>query len=823
MANKPTNVVINIQKNTERTIYATWKWDKSNTDHYEVEWYYGTGDGVSFLGNSGTVKYKNATYTAPENATSVAFYVKPISTTKTVDNKEVSYWTASWSTEVKYWLSSNPPSTPPAPTVTIEGSTLSAVLDNLDLNAKEIEFQIIQDDSKVIKTGTATINMGAVAYACTIVSGCQYKVRCRAKRDGKYSNWSAYSNTVGTKPSVPTLETCKASSKTSIRLTWTAPITAETYSIEYANERGHLEGSNAVTRVDDIEGTSYELAGLETGKIYYCRVRAKNKNGESGWSNIMDTAIGSKPEAPTTWSSTSTAIIGESVYMNWIHNCEDKSTEIRAELSIEVTNTPYAYDQTIEIMKPEGEEDLNSMYEFLTSTYDDGTIIKWKVRTQGATEEYGEWSAERQIRLYDPPSLWISIHDKSNNPTRIVESFPFYILGSAGPLGQNAVTYHTSIIANDTYETIDEIGNKKTIRSGQEIFSYFHNVSDFPDLLLPLMPSDVDLENNMSYTIICRATMNSGLTAEDTEIFTVELEDEQIIPNAEIFFDKDALCCHIRPYCGVYRKECFEVIFDETDGKFYRTEKKLDDMIGRLIEGVRTETYEDEVYYGDLPSGAMVYFTIGLTDEILFDKDIKLSVYRREYDGRFVEIATGINNDSNCFITDPHPSLDYARYRVVGISDSTGAVGYTDISGVYTGVKSIIIQWDEIWNDFDVEPTVPSEVTWAGSMLKLPYNIDISDKTDIDVSLIEYIGRSHPVSYYGTQLGVTSTWSVDVPKSDKETLYALRRLSIWTGDVYVREPSGSGYWANISVSYSQNHCETVIPVTLEIRRVEGGI
>ena len=43
------------------------------------------------------------------------------------------------------------------------------------------------------------------------------------------------------------------------------------------------------------------------------------------------------------------------------------------------------------------------------------------------------------------------------------------------------------------------------------------------------------------------------------------------------------------------------------------------------------------------------------------------------------------------------------------------------------------------------------------------------------------------------------------------------------GDVYVREPSGSGYWANVSVSFSQTHCETVIPVTLNITRVEGGI
>ena len=112
---------------------------------------------------------------------------------------------------------------------------------------------------------------------------------------------------------------------------------------------------------------------------------------------------------------------------------------------------------------------------------------------------------------------------------------------------------------------------------------------------------------------------------------------------------------------------------------------------------------------------------------------------------------------------------------------------------------------------------------WSGSLLKLPYNINVSDKNDVDVSLVKYQGRKHPVSYYGTQLGSSSSWSVEIPKSDKETLYAIRRLSIWTGDVYVREPSGTGYWANIKVSYNVNHCETTIPVSFDITRVEGGL
>ena len=42
----------------------------------------------------------------------------------------------------------------------------------------------------------------------------------------------------------------------------------------------------------------------------------------------------------------------------------------------------------------------------------------------------------------------------------------------------------------------------------------------------------------------------------------------------------------------------------------------------------------------------------------------------------------------------------------------------------------------------------------------------------IDKSLVEYIGRKHPVSYYGTQVGQTQTWSVEIPKTDTETIYA---------------------------------------------------
>ena len=223
-------------------------------------------------------------------------------------------------------------------------------------------------------------------------------------------------------------------------------------------------------------------------------------------------------------------------------------------------------------------------------------------------------------------------------------------------------------------------------------------------------------------------------------------------------------------------------------------------------------------------SGETIYFSVIPSNREYLVENVVLSVYRKDYDGRFVEIAKDVPNLDNRYVTDPHPSLDLATYRVVATDTTNGSISYTDIPGYPVGIKSVIIQWDETWSNLEILGDNPTdEVSWAGSMLKLPYNIDVSDSNEMDVSLIEYIGRSHPVTYYGTQLGVTSTWRMEIPKTDKATLYGLRLLAIYTGDVYVREPSGSGYWANISVSYEQKHRELTIPITLTIKRVEGGM
>lgn len=742
---------------------------KYNTlDHYEVKWSYDPGNGVWFTGSTTNTTDKNATYTPPANATRFKVSVKPVSKTYKQNNNDYSYWAGYASTKT-YYVNSAPPEIPSAPTVTIEGYELTASLENIsDARTDRIEFQIVVNDSMVVKSGVAAVRTRTARFKCPIDAGFRYKARCRAINlvgwdHEVYGEWGTYSSNADTMPAaVSMITSCRATSETSVRVQWTSAKAATTYDIEYTTDKKNFDTSDETTMKTGITQNYHEITGLDSGFEYYFRVRATNSKGSSSWSDVKSVKIGKKPAAPTTWSSTSTAVTNELVTLYWVHNSQDNSSETAAQVDLVINGTTQPL-KTIQNTDTGEDIDKTKSLVLRTSSYTAGTIIKWRVRTKGILSSYGDWSVQRVITVYAPPTLEFKMTNSSGTDITTLTSFPFRVYAKAGPSTQKPTGYHLTIVSNDIYETTDNIGNSKTINKGEEVFSKYYNTTTF--INPTISAGDVNLDNGISYTLICVASMNSGLTVESSIRFRVSWEEKTYEPDAEISVDMDTFVAYIVPFC-------------------------ID---------------EDETPI----------------------RDVVLSVYRREFDGKFTELATNISSTSNTTISDPHPSLDYARYRIVATSKQTGAVSFYDAPGYPVKGVAVIIQWDDDWSDFDAVAEdgedEMEEKPWSGSMLKLPYNIDVTESNNKDVDLVEYIGREHPVSYYGTQLGSADVWTMEIPKEDKETLYALRRLSVWMGDVYVREPSGCGYWANISVSMSQTHCEVTIPVTLTLRRVEGGV
>lgn len=841
-SNKAEIKLFGLQSDTDNTLFATWTWSKANdhTASYKVLWRYATGDGVSFVGSNSSISVDKdspsiacqSTYSIPSNATKVTVKVKPISETYKKNNVDTSYWEAEWSEE-KTYLVADPPEKPSSPSVSIEKYTLTAELDNLSGDATHIEFQVNKDHSASAYAGgsAATVKIVAnhAAYSCTVDAGGEYKVRCRGVRDGEYGEWSDYSSVVTTIPDTPSkITVCRAESETSVYLEWTASKTAETYTIEYATDKSHFDISDQPQDTQTTDSSpKYLVTGLEPGQQYFFRVCAVGNQGKSGWTDPVSIVIGEPPAAPTTWSSSSTVITGEELTLYWVHNSVDDSSQTLADLELYVNGQKLTY--TIKNTTDEAEKDKTSSFVVDTSDYIEGTKIEWRVRTAGITKEYGEWSVQRVVNIYAPPTLSLQVTDVEENPIEVLTAFPFYIYAVPGPNTQIPISYHLSIISTEIYETVDSLGNPRTVSAGEEVYSKYFDIAEA--LLVECSASNLDLENNVKYTVKCTVAMNSGLTATASKDFKVTWTDVGYAPNAEISINRDTFTASIRPYCESrvrtyykveYANSKYSIAIDEETGQKVSINAVYGAPVtNRKKEPVYTVT-DEQVYEGMTADGEEIYYCT--IDTATLVEDVVLSVYRRQFDGTFVELATGIENTSYTTITDPHPALDYARYRIVAITKSTGAVCYYDLPGYPIGGISVVVQWDEAWSNFETtNEDALAQPTWAGSMVQIPYNIDVSESTDPDVTLVQYIGRNHPVTYYGTQKGETTKWTMEIPKSDKETVHALRRLARWMGDVYVREPSGIGYWANVKVSLDQKHTATSIPVSMDIKRVEGGV
>lgn len=784
-----------------RTVIANWKWSKSNTAGYTCRWQqYLNG---KWVGSDTDVPhpedmYCQSKFSADKSATKVRFQVRPYYK----DNNAITYWSSvGWSKAKEYDFSNNPPLPPGTPSVKLDelnDRILVMAVDPIvasDLDAKYVQFNIVKNNTVSFDT-TANVaintNTNYVSHRCTVDYGADYKVRARSvSAKGKTSGWSGFSSPAGTKPVAPAKITANYAIKRSdgsiaIHLEWAAVTNATSYIVEYTTLKDNFDTGTDSWDEKSTNGahTSIDITGIDIGLTYYLRVRSKNGNGESDPTSYVTVVIGRVPGAPTTWSSANSVFVGEPLDLNWTHNTTDGSAQTYAMLKLKINDewlpSPFTFENTTnsttgELVatdeftygraisyKGELHVELNTQHPDLKDS-----TIAWKVRTAGVTKEWGgeeTWSTERTIHIYDKPNLSLGVSsDLAGN--MIVEeltALPFYVKAQVdleSYSAQKPIGYHLRVAANNFYETVDDTGSTKTISPGDAVYSKYF-VTDQP-LVVEMSAVNIDLESGMTYTVECVADMSTGLSISKNYDFTVSWTDVTYTLDAVINVDEESYTASIVPIC--------------------------EDADGNLVENV------------------------------------VLSVYRREYTGGLTEIATDIPNNGTA-VTDPHPALDYARYRLIAKDVETGAISFYDMPGYRIGCTSVIIQWDEEHTVFEVSDEFEVEgPSWSGSMLVLPYNVKVSDQRSREVSRVNYAGREYAVSYHGTAISEAPSWSTTIPKDDIETIYALRRLSLWTGSAYIREPSGMGFWADIEPSFNLDYDAVTVPVTLKITRVEGGV
>ena len=780
-AYKIKNLTIGQQGNTGTTVYAQWTAltaaVQKNVEEISLTWYYkvenSQGKDVWLKGSTDTTgkgTSRSSTYSAPSEASAVKVSVVPVLTKEGKKKATASAASASRS------FAHNAPEKPNTPTFTLNGYSLKLEIRSSDQYAKRAVFYVYRDNkTKPYKTSSKIklTTLGIARFNVTLSANHRYFVRVRLYNGSVASEYSDVADIAAIK--IPTKVTglkVTPMSQTQIRLTWTAVsghAPTNGYEIEYATEKKYLGTSNATTTT---VSNNTEYINVEVGHKYYFRVRAKNATGLTGaWSDVVVAAAAIKPNPPTTWTLASTALIDSSVVLYWVHNSADGSQPTVSQIEWSKNGESA---QTINVTHSLGPDDtdftFNRTLNISSETFGDGDILTWRVRTKGIdTAGWSDWSALREIKVYAPASLSLGVDSE-------VTAYPIDVEITATPETQSIVSLYLAIKARDAYDSADYMGEYQYIAAGQVVFS--RNYTDIENLsTISLTPSDVNLQNNQTYDVEAIIATSAGLTATDETEFTLTVEEPEYYLDMGITVDYDSLSAALVPACYSELNE------DPESDDIYDPEY--------LVEG------------------------------------IVLNIYRINYDGSFTLIEGDLENDGITVVSDPHPALDNGKYRLVAVDSTTGMMFFEDIISEDLDVKGAVLQWDakyasylvrDIVNEID-DPAIGDMV--GGTTLKLPFNVKKNESSDMDVALVDYIGREHPVSYYGTQKGQKITLSTDVPKDYMDTLDMIRRLQVWPGDVYVRTQDGLGFWAQVEVSFDRDYDSLIMPVSIDATRVDS--
>lgn len=770
-------------------------------------------------------------------------------------------------------------SDPPTPTVTVRNDkklTFSITgYTTTASHAKSVKIQTMANNNTSSgRTYNLNIKNGSVSQISKnkMAAGNFYQVRARGYSekgcDGEHSKWSNWSEPIYAEPKTPKGEfkiqvakRANAQDMPNVVLYDESQRSAEyvdEYELQYTTvlkdyNWDRIDGSVGIQTVTfakantptaggtfeyDKDRHALHLRGYFSvpddylSKTVYFRIRSKKGDFYSGWSETISYAFGEAPAAPTVWSPKIVYVDSEELSIYYTHNTIDGSKMHYHQYELKFSNLSgleKTFTSTATInpdAEKEGDEPtyreywptlkdlVNTVYNFnAPKDWESGQYsIAIKFRTAGNavtennTPKWSPWSNELKLTIWAQPTieltgdetgswLWDPFNFLYDSITTAftgkifsspVTSYPMFIQVESGPEPQKALYYTFQIMSNANYEIMGFDGITKNVMKGEVIYSTTMQPSrrytgeDTGNYgLLRIDAWDCTLKNNTSYTLRAVAVMNSGLTASLEYEFETEFKDYEFMPDAEIALDNSKYSVTITP--------------------------NLDD----------TTEYEE----GETP---------------LTISDVVFHIWRRNYDDTMTNIATAITGDYLTGVIDPHPIQRGGLYRIVAMSKVTGEIVYADIPAPSFKEVGIIIQWDEEYQDYiriedddyasDDRDTLMFGSGVNGSFLFLPYNIDTSSSYDLDTELVNYLGREHPVSYYGTQTGESLSLSTEIPKEGTEDIVlSMRRLSVYRGNCYIREPSGVGFWARIEISFNINHLSVTIPVSITATRVEGGV
>ena len=546
--------------------------------------------------------------------------------------------------------------------------------------------------------------------------------------------------------------------------TWQTATSAE---LSWADHEDAWESTSPPSTyvIDNTHVGRWYISGLETGKVWYIRVRLSTGSEDSktygSYSDIVEINLTSAPAIPVLMLSTGVITEHGSVTASWGFVSGDGTGQAYAELA-EVTteggNTVYtpidgANTQTAQFYTLDAESlgwasgERHMLAVRVTSASGRRSDGRAGVDPDGNASE--GWSDAVAVSIADPISATIAntslvnttiTEDGVQRTVKALTGLPLNVtVTGAGDSGQTSV-----IVERAASYHVDRPDETQFRGFEGETIAYMTYMGESA-VSIGLDNLVGSLDDGAQYRLIATVQDDLGQTAEAQIDFEVHWAHQAGIPTATAQVLEDELITVITPTA---------------------------------------------------PDGALN------TDRC----DIyRLSVDRPELIYSGAEFGTAY--------VDPYPTLgEFGGHRIVCVT----------AEGDY-----ITADEELAWVDLGREENDILDLGWSiidfdDGQILIDRNLDVSNSWSKDFTETKYLGGAVQGDWNPAVSRTASVSTVSISIIDQRTIQAMRRLAVYSGVCHIRTPDGSSYSANIEVSdsYSHNTGRMVVGYDLKITRVD---
>ena len=554
------------------------------------------------------------------------------------------------------------------------------------------------------------------------------------------------------------------------------------------------------------KATGWYITGLETGKVWYFRVRSTKVSDEqtnySPWSNEVEIDLASAPSIPVLYLSENSITEDGMVTAYWSYVTTDGTGQIAGEV-VEATfdGTDWTYGDT-----PVGATtDAQHVDIYAADHWQNGATVYLALRTRSGSGGTSDYSTPVRLVIAAKPTVAITLTGLVGT-NEITETF----VGDGETtsfLCGNTLSAAPTVTVDGTAASASYDGDTVTLTSapedGAEI-SITYTTTDFK--ALKTMP------------------MNVAVTAGNAETVTLAIERAADYPL-------------LRPDGETTQGPAGETVFLETVSaeatNIFTAE--LDELIGRLDDGAEytlVATATDEfgqtaeetmrfrvmwTHQAEEPTGQFITDETNYIARITpiapsgYEQGDTCDIYRRSADG-FELIYQGATFGTE--YVDPYPAFgETSGYKLVTVTAMND----------YITPENSFAEFDTSEADppvYDQLDQASIVIDFGGERVELPYNISLDNSWSKDFERTSYLGGSVVGDYNRAVLRDLSASTVMVRGLDAEDAAKMRSLSSYAGVCHVRTPDGSSFAADVQVSETQSFDTPIIGYSLKIQKVD---